>query len=170
LNHDSMNVAIVGNFDVVQKTVTPNFQNTGWWYNYFYGDSVNVTNTQMTINLQPGEFRIYTTKKLPTPEPGLLTSVESTNEILPAKFELYQNYPNPFNPVTYITYDLPVDTKVQLKIYNTLGQEVTTIVDEFQKAGSYLKSFDATELSSGVYFYRLLTENFVSQKKMIVIK
>lgn len=170
LNHDSMNVAIVGNFDVVQRTVTPNFQNTGWWYNYFYGDSLNVTNTQMTINLQPGEFRIFTTKKLPLPEPGLLTSVEYTNEILPSKFELYQNYPNPFNPVTYISYDLPIDTKVQLKVYNALGQEITTLVDEFQKAGSYLKSFDASNLTSGVYFYRLLTEYFTQEKKMVVIK
>lgn len=170
LNHESMNVAIVGNFDVVQRTTTPNFQNTGWWYNYFYGDSFNVSNTQMTITLQPGEFRIYTTKKLPTPEPGLLTSVEYSDEILPDKFELYQNYPNPFNPVTHITYDLPVDTRVQLKIYDALGREVVTLVDEFQKAGVYNKTFDASGLASGVYVYRIVTENFVKERKMVLIK
>jgi hypothetical protein len=124
----------------------------------------------MTITLQPGEFRIYTTKKLPTPEPGLLTSVEWTDEILPKQFELYQNYPNPFNPVTHITYDLPVDTRVQLKIYDVLGREVATLVDEFQKAGVHNKTFDASGLSSGVYVYRIVTENFVKERKMVLVK
>lgn len=170
LNHDSMKVVIVGNFDVVQKVVSPNFQNTGWWYNYFYGDSIEVSNTSMTITLQPGEFRIYTTKKLPTPEPGLLTSVEYSDEIHPKEFKLYQNYPNPFNPVTYITYDLPVDSRVQLIVYNSLGEKVTTLVNDYQKAGVYLKAFDASNLSSGVYFYRLITNHYVAEKKMILIK
>lgn len=170
LNHDSMKVAIVGNFDVVQKVVSPNFQNTGWWYNYFYGDSVEVSNTSMTITIQPGEFRIYTTKKLPAPEPGLLTSVEYSNEITPKEFKLYQNYPNPFNPVTYITYDLPIDSRVQLIVYNSLGEKVTTLIDEYQKSGVYLKTFDASNLSSGVYIYRLVTDYFIAEKKMILIK
>ncbi len=170
LNHDSMNVVIIGNFDVIVRTVTPAFQNTGWWYNYFYADSLFVDNTQMNITLQPGEFRIYSTKRLPPPEPGLLTSVEYNNELIPNKFELYQNYPNPFNPITYITYDLPEDSKVQLKVYNSIGEEVATIVNEFQKAGVYIKSFDGSRLASGIYFYRLIADNFIAEKKMVLIK
>lgn len=175
LNDDSMNVTILGNFDVTAKTTTANFQHTGWWYNYFYGDSLNVTNTSMEITLQPGEFRIYTSKRLPPPEPGLLTPVEYSDEILPSKFTLYQNYPNPFNPVTYITYDLPVDAYVTLKVYDVLGKEVITLVDEYQKTGVYIKEFDINRInginiSSGVYIYKLKANDFVSSKKLLLLK
>ena len=88
----------------------------------------------------------------------------------PDRFELYQNYPNPYNPVTTISYALPHDAKVVLKVYNAIGQEVKTLVDEQQQAGGQSVRFDASNLPSGVYFYRLQTNTFTSVKKMMVIK
>ncbi len=90
--------------------------------------------------------------------------------ISPVKFNLAQNYPNPFNPSTTISYALAQDGNVRLTIYNTLGQEITTLVNEFKQSGIYQISFDASSLSSGVYFYKLETTNFVQIKKMIVNK
>ena len=102
--------------------------------------------------------------------PQLPQTLVEEFSLIPTKITLYQNYPNPFNPVTHITYDLPVDTRVQLKIYDVLGREVATLVDEFQKAGVHNKTFDASGLSSGVYVYRIVTENFVKERKMVLVK
>jgi len=92
-------------------------------------------------------------------------------EILaPVVFELSQNYPNPFNPSTTINFSLAQSGNVRLAVYNTLGQEVTTLVNDFKESGNYQVSFDAVNLSSGVYIYQLETPNFSSIKKMIVNK
>jgi len=100
------------------------------------------------------------------------TGIESGSGIQkPMQFSLAQNYPNPFNPRTTISYELPVNSIVNLAIYNTLGQKVYTLVDCKQKAGSYSVSLNADRLSSGLYFYRLETnKNFVQVKKMILMK
>jgi photosystem II stability/assembly factor-like uncharacterized protein len=88
----------------------------------------------------------------------------------PDKFALYQNYPNPFNPVSQINYQIPVKGFVSLKVYDTLGEEVATLVNEEKSAGSYEVKFDGSDLPSGVYIYRLVVEKFVEFKKMIIIK
>lgn len=89
---------------------------------------------------------------------------------LPAAFILAQNYPNPFNPSTTIRYQLPKNVHVSLKVYDMLGQEVETLVNHFQQAGAYEQTFQAENLSSGIYFYSLTAENFQSVKKMILIR
>jgi len=89
---------------------------------------------------------------------------------LPTKFELYQNYPNPFNPTTKIKYDLPVKAHVLLKIYDILGREVLTLVNEERPAGSYKVEFNGKNLASGIYFYMLKAGNYYSVKKMILMK
>jgi hypothetical protein len=88
----------------------------------------------------------------------------------PKSFMISQNYPNPFNPVTNIRYDLPNDVRVLIKIYDLLGREIKTLVNEFKKAGSYIISFNGAELASGVYFYRIAAGNFVSVKRMVLLK
>ncbi len=100
---------------------------------------------------------------------------EYTNEIevnrqLPSKFFLNQNYPNPFNPETVISYLLPVDGLVTLKVYDVLGKEVGTIVNEVKVAGNHQVMFNASTLSSGVYLYKLQSGNFIQTKKMLLIK
>jgi hypothetical protein len=102
------------------------------------------------------------------------------DELLPTAYGLHQNYPNPFNPLTTIKYDLPEPATVKLRLYNMLGQEVRTIIDENQPAGFRWVDLDATGLASGVYFYRIITGKigtsegsrggFVSTKKMILLK
>ncbi len=89
---------------------------------------------------------------------------------IPVKFELKQNYPNPFNPTTKIKYALPKDEFVTLKVYNSLGQEVKTLVSQNVSAGYHTIDFDASNLASGMYIYRIKAGNFVSIKKMMLLK
>jgi 1,4-alpha-glucan branching enzyme len=174
LNDTSMDVNIIGNFDVVSHPMPPGFQHTGTWYDYFTGSSVDVTSNQQSINLLPGEFHIYTSKTLPVPEQGILTGI--TDKVnpstgVPQKFELEQNYPNPFNPTTNITYKLASSSNVRLEIYNVLGQRVASLVNKKQQAaGEYTVTFKANHLSSGLYLARLITNNHVFVKKMMLLK
>lgn len=88
----------------------------------------------------------------------------------PIKFSLQQNYPNPFNPVTRIAYSIQDGGNISLKVFNILGQEVATLVDSYKSAGAYTISFDASTLTSGVYFYTLSSSQATSTKKMLLLK
>jgi hypothetical protein len=170
LNHQSMNVTIIGNFDVTAGSINPTFQSNGWWYEYFSGDSLNVTNVNALINLQPGEYRLYSSKKLISF--NVITDVKEEEPNINTDFVLYQNYPNPFNPNTVIGYQLSVGGHVQLKVYDSLGREIATLVNEYKPAGNYnytLSTINYT-LPSGVYFYRLSSNGFVQTRKMVYLK
>jgi hypothetical protein len=95
--------------------------------------------------------------------------IEADNQ-LPQSFTLYQNYPNPFNPITTIKYSIPVDRFVMLNVFNVIGEKVSSLVDEFKTSGSYHVVFDAGNLSSGIYFYRLQVGSFIETRKMILMK
>ena len=92
------------------------------------------------------------------------------NTEIPLGFNLEQNYPNPFNGSTRISYSIPKNTKVEMKIYDMLGREVRTLVNEYQTAGNYVVMFNSGNLSSGVYFYRINAEDFSLVKKLVIIK
>ncbi len=98
------------------------------------------------------------------------TGVKPTDSRVPSKYELAQNYPNPFNPSTVIEFSLPTAGMTTLKVYNMLGQEVATLINEELVAGSYSARFDATHLSSGTYIYTLVSGNQVISKKMLLVK
>jgi spore coat protein CotH len=100
------------------------------------------------------------------------TGIEDLNHDgeIPTEYILCQNFPNPFNPSTIINYQLPVSGAVSLIVYDVLGNEVITLVNEFKPSGSYSVKFNGTSLSSGVYFYKLITSNFSSVKKMLLVK
>ena len=85
-------------------------------------------------------------------------------------YALYQNYPNPFNPTTKISYQIPQSGKVVLKVYDILGREVKTLVNELQQSGKYQINFNASDLASGIYFYRIIAENYSVTKKMLLLK
>lgn len=194
--HDAMDAVVIGNFDVYNQTANPQFTKSGMWYDYFSGDSLEIIDPQdVSINLKPGEYHIYTTEKLPTPEGGTLVGLNAENYQLPNSFELYQNYPNPFNPVTTIKYSIPYSAisnsyfdgmknlgefsskvsrsdilNVRLKIYDILGREVATLIDEKQSPGNYEIIFDGKNLNSGIYFYKLQSGKFSEVRKMILLK
>lgn len=99
-----------------------------------------------------------------------VTSTEKNDLTVPTEYGLKQNYPNPFNPTTNINFSIPEQQLVQLKVYNVIGQEVATLVNDVMNQGNYSVTFDAASLSSGVYFYRLETGNFTEVKKMTLAK
>jgi hypothetical protein len=100
----------------------------------------------------------------------LITDVEKENDEIPTEFVLKQNYPNPFNPSTTITFSIPNEDLVSLKVFNSLGEEVAEIINETKATGNYSVSFDAGELTSGVYFYKISAGNFIQTRKMILVK
>ena len=105
--------------------------------------------------------------------PNLKNSKKDANNNIPTKYELYQNYPNPFNPITKISFDLPKAGNVKLIVYDILGREITRLLNsEFKPAGKYIVEFNAVNLglASVVYFYRIETDKFTAEKKMVLIK
>jgi hypothetical protein len=91
--------------------------------------------------------------------------------VAPKVFQLMQNYPNPFNPSTQVKFSVESTTRATVKVYNTVGEEVTTMFDGVAEAGRYyVETFNATGLASGVYFYRLTTEQKIDMKRMMVLR
>ena len=93
-----------------------------------------------------------------------------SSEQISKRFALEQNYPNPFNPTTTIVYSIPENAFVTMKVYDILGKEITTLINERKSAGNYSINFNASNLPSGVYFYRMQAESFVSTKKFVLLK
>ena len=96
--------------------------------------------------------------------------VEENKDLIPNRFQLKQNYPNPFNPTTTLSFVIGHQSLVSLKVYNLLGEEVATIVNKELPAGDYKYHWNASNLASGVYFYRLKAEKFIDTKKLILLK
>ena len=180
ISHSSMNVIIIGNFDVVSRGIAPNFFYTGTWYDYFSGDAVNITDGSAVITLKPGEFHIYTSKKLPTPEDDILNSIQESGEIIPQEFRLEQNYPNPFNPETCVSFQISQDAKVELVIFDILGRKVAQLINARLAPGRHTVDWNATDpagkrVGSGIYICRLRAETdagevFETQRKMVFLK
>jgi Secretion system C-terminal sorting domain len=121
---------------------------------------MSATNTYSFAYISPHTFMIN----------GTITNVKPNNGILPAVFALLQNYPNPFNPSTKISYQLPKSSFVTLKVYDIIGKEVSTLVNEQKDAGEYEVTFDGSRLASGVYFYRMTAATFTAVKKFVLMK
>ncbi|MBA4317169.1 MAG: hypothetical protein C0412_02105 [Flavobacterium sp.] len=100
---------------------------------------------------------------------GILTSIIDSKTI-PNDYKVYQNYPNPFNPITNIKYRIPISSKVDIVIYNSLGQKIKTLVNAFLNKGEYEVQFDGSGLPSGVYYYQLKTNDYYCVNKMLLIK
>jgi enterochelin esterase-like enzyme len=137
------------------------------WVVFFSGDD-------KAILPVPGDvFTLKTFKPLRATDvfefSTMATGLADGKKLLPDRFELSQNYPNPFNPSTTISYQLPKDSRVVLKVFNQLGQEIATLVDRHQNAGTYRVQWGA-QIPSGVYLYRLQAESFVDVKKMILLR
>lgn len=133
------------------------------WPNYYVGQ---------TYDDEMNYFKNWITERFFWMDTELqkIVEVHESAEERPASFELFQNYPNPFNPETVIRYQLPVFSKVSLKVYDVLGNEIAVLVNEYQNPGAYVAHFKANQLSSGIYFYQLKAGDFLQTRKMIVLK
>jgi outer membrane protein assembly factor BamB len=120
-------------------------------------------------NLSPGNYS-YRLKQIDYNGAFEYSDIIEIEVSAPSKYSLEQNYPNPFNPATTISYSIKEKGLVTLKVFDILGKEVATLIDEEQNAGSYKLEFDASSLASGIYFYHLNSGKFVSTKKMILLK
>jgi hypothetical protein len=130
----------------------------------FTGDSANV-NVTATSNIDSINFHLYWS----------YTGIKKISSEIPSDFKLYQNYPNPFNPVTRIKFSIPPFEGGQggmtvLKIFDILGKEIATFVNEKLSPGIYEVQFSGNQLPSGVYFYKLTTNKFTDVKRMILLK
>lgn len=101
---------------------------------------------------------------------GIPVSVQNGNGNVPTTYKLQQNYPNPFNPATNISFDIPKNEFVNITVFNSLGQQVAVLVNEYKSAGSYSVNYNATGLPSGVYIYRMQAGQFTETMKMTLIK
>jgi hypothetical protein len=101
---------------------------------------------------------------------GIITAIETFDNIQPTHFHLKQNYPNPFNPATTIEFALSQSGFVTLKVYNLLGQEVAALLEAHKPAGQYAVNFDASALTSGIYYYSLTVGGFKQSRKMVLLR
>jgi hypothetical protein len=100
----------------------------------------------------------------------IVTGTENIGNEIPNSYQFEQNYPNPFNPTTNIKFNIPKSGFVKLVVYDISGKEAAVLVNEHLTAGSYNVDFEASNFSSGVYFYKIVTEGFTDVKKMVLIK
>lgn len=159
---------ILLSLDGISITSVLNIPATGGWQNWQYLSVDSIYLTAGVHNLQTrffiGNYNFsYMDFVL------LATSVDEDNSVA-LTFELQQNYPNPFNPATEIKFSFPKASNVQLKVFDIIGNEVASLVDEFKSAGKYSVKFDAKNLTSGVYFYRIQTDNYTDTKKLLLLK
>lgn len=156
-------------FDIERKIVEGNWTKVG------FVDGYGTTTEPQLYNftdagLASGDY-YYRVKQIDYDGSYKYYSLEEIVEIgAPESYDLSQNYPNPFNPTTKIKYSVPADGFVNISIYNVLGEKVTDIVNNIQKAGSYEVTFDASSIASGMYLYRMESGDFVSVKKMMILK
>jgi hypothetical protein len=159
-------------FEVQRKSETRGVSNEEWQVLGFVrgaGTTTQVQSYSFLDRTASGKVQ-YRLKQIDFDGQFEYSPVVEVDAGLPKQFALEQNYPNPFNPTTTISYQLPVASQVSLKVYDVLGREVMTLVNGRQDAGAYNFNFNASELSSGVYFYRLQSGNFVQTKKMMLVK
>lgn len=176
MTHADFDVSVIGNFGVTAVDANITFSRTGDWYDYFSGATRSVGNTTEGIRLEPGEFNVFTTSRLPTPPIGITTDIEKDAALsdLPTVTALIGNYPNPFNPTTVIGYSVGTQDlaslQVRLSVYDLLGREVAVLVNGFQSPGRYEVTFNASNLSSGVYLIRMQAGTQSFTRKMMLVK
>ncbi len=164
---DTTAEAHVRNFEIWPKPGDANSGGMGWfpydsrsWLIDSYSDEVEQTKLWIAERIE------WMDENIP-----LITSVENNRpKELPVSFQLMQNFPNPFNPATTISFNLPKRTNVNITVYDILGRNVATVIDEFKSAGSHSVIFNAAELPSGIYFYTIKTKEYSETKKMTLLR
>jgi 1,4-alpha-glucan branching enzyme len=167
LKDNDMSVTVLGNFDVAAAEITPNFQSTGKWYNYLAGDSITVSSTSAPIRLLPGEYRVYTSKKV-VPPAGIIRFSTTALKDFAEEANEFMVYPNPSSSGNaFIGYNLKKGGAVQWTVFNTLGQAVTASALQNLTAGSYQEGLK-DKLPQGVYLVKLSVNGAVAARKIVV--
>jgi len=169
LSYNDENAVIIGNFNVVNQSLDPDFFHTGIWYDYFSGDSIYVSDLNDPIDLDPGQFHIYSNFYMNPPEENLL-STHTENEFLPNTIEIKQNYPNPFNPSTLIQISNNGDMQTSLHIFDINGKLVDTLMDQNFISGINTYQWNASTFPSGIYIARLSSGSMNRSIKMLLVK
>ena len=165
LNGADMDVAVAGNFDVITGTISDVFPETGWWYEYFTGDSIQVNDVSMSLELFAGEYRLYTSVRLDEPPGGYLTQAE---EIVQDYFDL-SVMPNPSKANRNLRFDLEVGGRVQMEVLDVMGKQVAVLLDEKRAAGAHTLEWNQ-QLSPGTYFLSLTAANKKETIKVLIIE
>lgn len=170
INDESMKTVVLGNFDVVPRDVFTGFHNTGTWYDYITGQPLNVTDVNMTINLAPGKYRVYTSQQMPVPDMTLITNsiVEQESKSFNATV-----YPNPVEWETTISFYLSENEKTNIRIFDLRGNLVKTLVDDSSMMGYQNIEWDATNntgqrVANGLYLYEIISGKSISTGKISV--
>ena len=162
-------------FEIQRKSSEPGTVNGEQWQNVGFINGQGTKNTPTNYvfedrNLNSGKY-MYRLKQVDVNGNFEYFDLQSAVEVgVPSKYSLGQNYPNPFNPVTKINFDLPENGRADIRLYDLLGREVAVILNEVRNAGYHTVVFDASNLSSGIYFYKLVSGKFTSIKKMALVK
>ena len=178
IDDDAMKATIIGNFNIYNDNVYTGFQHDGWWYDYMSGDSLYVENTDMTINLDPGNWKIFTDVKLTLPD---LNNPIDTTEIIASSYYDYEEsanklniYPNPFKNVLNVSFETDKNTRCNLSLYNHLGELVFNkdLINNQSNVISYKLNLKENGLSikDGFYICEIETPSSVHRKKIIYIK
>jgi 1,4-alpha-glucan branching enzyme len=159
LNHASMNVVVLGNFGIQTDDISAQFQHTGWWYEHFSGDSINVTDVNMSIQLNPAEYRLYSTQK-----------IVGTGDIqTPGTSHRLLIKPNPVKDHFTVEFTLPANDFISLDVYNIQGRKMATIGQGNYGRGTHSISYTLpNDLASGVYLLRLVSGQQVITQKFVV--
>lgn len=150
LNDPEMNVTVMGNFDVNLANVSPNFQHAGWWYEYFSGDSVNVSDVLASFTMAPGEYRLYTDVRLSTPE-----IIEGIQDVTALTENPIIAWPNPSSGATQIYTLLPQASDVRIEIYSNTGILITSQDLGMQASGDFTYTWNA-DVPAGIYFCKVI--------------
>ena len=170
LTHASSGEAalVISNFDVVPKTVSLQFPDSGRWYDVFEGTTVDLVLRSLPLTLPPGTFRVFMNRE---PRVNPLTVDRERPEVsFPTTVQLGQNWPNPFNPETIISYTMPSSGRVRLDVFTVMGQHIVTLMDDVVSAGTHTVPFRAEGLVSGTYFYRITTPFGTQARPMTVLR
>jgi hypothetical protein len=166
LNGSNMDVAVFGNFGVGNEGFQAGFQHTGMWYEYWTGDSINVTDVNMSFTFNAGEYRLYTDERLPAPDLNVIIGLEDNFAL--GKFDLL-TWPNPTAGAMNIRYSIPQSSETELALYDLTGRKVLSLLQGFQAAGEHEMEINTGGLPAGNYLLRVRTEEGVKSRPVVLL-
>ena len=168
LSLDTLQVVVVGNFDVQPRDVTPAFHQSGTWYSFFGRDMVEVTDANAALTLAPGAFQVFTSHFLGYAPRNIVVGVDGGE--VPSEMALMPVRPNPARAQATVAFALPQAGAVRLEVYDLLGRRVMTLLNEMRPAGQETRVLDVSHLSAGLYVLRLETASAVQTQPLVVVR